>query len=164
MKHRSVTLPRLPLLIISHSLCLAVGFAIGIYLLPILTAPESPPKSAIEYSRQSQRFLGHFTRNREDSDQIHWGEGEFSINKDSISFVGKLAPGPDYKLYLSPLFIETEAAFNQHKAGMVRVGDIKTFDNFIIPLPSTIDPAQYNTVIVWCEAFGQFITSGQYQP
>ena len=155
---------RLLLLAASHCLCLLIGFAAGIYLLPILTAPDAPSVSVIEDSRKSQRFQGEFIRDRKDSDQLHWGEGEFSINRDSISFTGKLAPGPDYKLYLSPVFIETEAAFNKHKSEMMRVGDIKTFDNFLIPLPATIDPAKYNTVIIWCEAFGQFITSGTYQP
>ncbi len=164
MKNQSVTFARLSLLIISHSVCLAVGFAAGIYLLPILTAPDAPSASVLEDSRQTQRFQGEFTKDRKDSDRVHWGDGQFSVNKDSISFSGNIAPGPDYKLYLSPRFIETEADFNQHKTEMIRVGDIKTFDNFIIPLPSTIDPTQYNTVIIWCEAFGQFITSGQYQP
>jgi hypothetical protein len=27
-----------------------------------------------------------------------------------------------------------------------------------------IDDAQYTTAVVWCETFGQFITSGQYRP
>lgn len=46
---------------------------------------------------------------------------------------------------------------------MVRVGDVRTFDNFVVPLPDPVDVAQYNTVIVWCESFSQFITSAQYR-
>ena len=46
---------------------------------------------------------------------------------------------------------------------MVRVGDVKTFKNFLVPLPDAVDPARYNPVIVWCETFGQFITSAKYQ-
>ncbi len=46
---------------------------------------------------------------------------------------------------------------------MVHVGPVKTFDNFIVPLPAGIDPARYDTVIVWCETFGQFITSARYR-
>lgn len=77
--------------------------------------------------------------------------------------MGKLAPGPDYKLYLSPEFVETEADFNRLKSEMVRVGDVKTFENFLVPVPESIDPAAYNTVVVWCESFGQFITAAKYQ-
>jgi hypothetical protein len=40
---------------------------------------------------------------------------------------------------------------------------VKTFDNFVIELPAGTDPALYNTVIVWCESFGQFITAAQYR-
>ena len=62
---------------------------------------------------------------------------------------GKLAPGPDYKLYLSPQFVETERAFNQIKSSMIKVGDINTFDNFIVSVPENIDPSKYRAVIVW---------------
>jgi hypothetical protein len=77
--------------------------------------------------------------------------------------MGRIAPGPDYKLYLSPEFVETEAGFNRLKARMARVGDVKTFENFIVPLPANIDPTAYTTVIVWCESFGQFITAARYR-
>jgi hypothetical protein len=74
-----------------------------------------------------------------------------------------LAPGPDYKLYLSPEFVETEADFERLKKQMVRVGDIKTFDNFVVQVPELVDVSHYNTVIVWCESFSQFISSAKYR-
>ena len=80
-----------------------------------------------------------------------------------IALAGRLAPGPDYKLYLSPEFVETEADFMRLKATMVRVGDVRTFDNFFVPLPTTIEPANYRAVIVWCESFSQFITAANYR-
>jgi hypothetical protein len=30
-------------------------------------------------------------------------------------------------------------------------------------VPAGIDPANYKAVIIWCEAFGQFITAASYQ-
>ena len=68
---------------------------------------------------------------------------------------------PDYKLYLSPNFIETEKDFNEQKHTMAKVGDVKTFDRFALNLPHELDLSQYNTVIVWCETFGEFITSAR---
>jgi len=100
----------------------------------------------------------------QDSDTLHWGEGRVSIGADVIALQGRVSPGPDYRVYLSPLFVETEADFMRHKADMVYVGDVKTFENFIVPLPARVRPEAYNTVIVWCEAFGQFISAAQYQP
>jgi hypothetical protein len=61
------------------------------------------------------------------------------VGNKNIVLAGKLAPGPDYKLYLSPEFVETEADFMRLKARMVRVGNVLTFENFIVPVPETID-------------------------
>ncbi|PSW20777.1 hypothetical protein C9I98_08035 [Photobacterium sanctipauli] len=150
-------------LLISHGVAVAIGFALGIYALPILIAPEAPPAAAITSVQQQAQFTATFEKDRQDSDFLHWGEGEVSISPNAISFVGELAPGPDYKLYLSPEYIETEADFNRLKMSMAKVGDIKTFDRFMVELDDSIDIAQYNTVIVWCETFGQYITSAKYR-
>jgi hypothetical protein len=107
--------------------------------------------------------VGTFRRDLKDSDALHWGEGTVSIGAASIVLEGEIAPGPDYKLYLSPEFVETEADFARLKPNMVRVGDVKTFTNFVVPVPASIDPARYNTVVVWCETFSQFITSARYR-
>jgi hypothetical protein len=40
---------------------------------------------------------------------------------------------------------------------------VKTFENFIVPLPAGTDPARYTSVIVWCETFSQFITAARYR-
>jgi len=114
-------------------------------------------------SQQQARFHGTFRRDLKDSDRLHWGEGKVSIGPDAVSLMGQLAPGPDYQLYLSLEFVETEADFSRLKAQMVHVGPVKTFDNFIVPLPASIDPARYTSVIVRCETFGQFITAARYR-
>ena len=92
-----------------------------------------------------------------------WGEGTISVGRGVVALQGKIAPGPDYRLYISPEFVETEADFRRLKPKMVRVGNVRTFDNFIVAVPESIDPGACNTVIVWCEAFGQFITAAKYR-
>lgn len=151
------------LLVISHLLVAAAGFAAGIYLLPILTAPPAPTTADVKAAASGADFKGQFRRDLKDSDLLHWGEGTVSVGRTAIALTGKVAPGPDYKLYLSPEFVETEADFNRLKPKMARVGDVKTFENFIVPVPGNIDPAAFNTVIVWCESFGQFITAAKYR-
>ena len=108
-------------------------------------------------------FKGQFKRDLEGSDFLHWGEGTISVGPKFISLQGKIAPGPDYKLYLSPQFVQTEAEFERLKSTMVRVGDVKTFENFIVPVPEPIDPSAFDTVVVWCESFGEFITAASYR-
>ena len=151
------------LLIISHVAVGAIGFAGGIYMLPILIAPPAPAEAEVLEIASQAQFTSEFRRDLAGSDALHWGEGIVSVSRSAVSLMGKLAPGPDYKLYLSPEFVETEADFNRLKSQMVRVGDVKTFENFLVPVPESIDPAAYNTVVVWCESFGQFITAAKYQ-
>lgn len=151
------------LLLATHAACVAIGFALGIYLLPILIAPAAPTAGEVAARAAEARFAAEFRRDLKDSDALHWGEGKVSVGARSIAFVGKLAPGPDYKLYLSPEFVETEAEFARLKPQMARVGDVRTFENFVVEVPATIDVSRYKAVIVWCETFSQFITAGRYQ-
>lgn len=151
------------LLAASHLAVLALGFALGVYMLPILTAPEAPSRQAVQAEAEGARFTGTFRRDLKDSDALHWGEGKVSVTARAIALEGELAPGPDYKLYLSPAFVETEADFKRLKPAMVRVGEVKTFRNFLVPLPPGVDPARYTTVVVWCETFGEFISAAQYR-
>ena len=151
------------LLAATHAAALGAGFAAGIYALPILTAPPAPDLATVWDAARGSTYTGRFSRDRKDSDALHWGEGELLIGPSSVSFIGELAPGPDYKLYLSPEFVETEADFNRLKPRMVQVGNVKTFDNFVVTLPAGVDPARFHAAIVWCEAFGQFITSAAYE-
>lgn len=151
------------LLVASHIAVAAAGFAGGIYALPILIAPAAPTAEEVKAATAQAQFTGQFKRDLKDSDSLHWGEGVVSIAPTAISLSGKLAPGPDYKLYLSPDFVETETDFNRLKKNMVRVGDVKTFENFVVAVPAGIDITKYTAVIVWCETFGQFITAAKYR-
>ena len=151
------------LLAASHALVAIVGFALGVYTLPILTAPSAPSATEVAAGAGQAEFTGQFRRDLAGSDFLHWGEGTVSVGRKFIALQGSIAPGPDYKLYLSPEFVETEEQFVRLKPRMVQVGDVKTFENFLVPVPATIDPGDYRTVIVWCESFGEFITSASYR-
>ena len=146
----------------SHATVAAAGFAGGIYALPILVAPAAPSADELRAATSEVQFTGQFRRDLKDSDLLHWGEGVVSIAPTTISLAGRLAPGPDYKLYLSPEFVETEADFNRLKKTMVRVGDVRTFDNFVVAVPPGVDPAKYSAVVEWCETFGHFIRAAKY--
>ena len=154
---------RILILAVTHTLMLAAGFALGIYVLPILIAPPAPSAAEVSARAATATYTAEFRRDLKDSDALHWGEGRVTVGKEAITLAGRLAPGPDYKLYLSPEFVETEAEFLRLKPRMVRVGEVKTFENFVVPVPATVDPAAYRAVIVWCERFGQFITAARYR-
>lgn len=147
----------------THAVVLVVGIALGIYLLPILTAPEGPDQALLETTAENALYKASFTRDLKGSDFLHWGEGDISITPTKIAHEGALAPGPNYKLYLVNEFVEDEEQFEAAKPNAQLIGDVKTFDGFIVDVPPGVDVASYSTVVVWCEAFSEFITAAKYQ-
>ena len=147
----------------THAIVLAIGFAGGIYTLPILIAPPPPSAAEVQVAADEAVYSASFRRDLAGSDAIHWGEGTVTLGPKAITLAGRLAPGPDYKLYLSPQFVETETDFVRLKSSMTLVGDVRTFENFIVPVDAGTDYARYNTVIIWCESFEEFITAARYR-
>ncbi len=157
-------MPRWLILAATHIAAAAAGFAGGIYMLPILTAPVSPTEAVLRSSTPEALYSGRLVRDLAGSDLLQWGEGEVRVLPLRIAHIGRLSPGPDYKLYLTPHFVDTEEAFLAIKDASARVGDVKTFNGFIVEVPADIDVRDYSTVVIWCEAFAQFISSAEYQP
>lgn len=152
-----------PLLLLgSHGAVAALGFAAGIYALPILIAPAPPEAPALRAVQEAARWHGEFRRGLTDSDWLHWAEGRLAIGNGQIAFEGTMAPGPDYQLYFSPEFVQTEADFLRLRSRMRHAGPLGHFDGFLLPLPVDLDPANYTAVIIWCESFGQFISAAGY--
>lgn len=148
-------------------LALPAGFGLGVYFLPILVASEGASEAQVAAAKTGARLQASFRRDLKGSDAFHWGEGTLHLSQEGGQYYftldGSVAPGPDYKLYLTPQYVEDEAEFLAVKAQSVRVADITGFDNFRLDVPMSIDPTDYPAVLVWCERFGEFITSGRLQ-
>ena len=110
------------LLAVSHAAAAAIGFALGIYVLPILIAPKAPSAAEVKSLAGSARYTGQFRKDLRGSDLLHWGEGTLSVSPAAVALTGRLAPGPDYKLYLSPEFADTREAFFKVKGHSARLG------------------------------------------
>ncbi|MGB7418030.1 MAG: DM13 domain-containing protein [Erythrobacter sp.] len=154
---------RLIALALTHALALAGGFALGVYFLPILTAPDAPDADLLASEAEAASFSAELTRDLAGSDALHWGEGTISISAERVVHQGELAPGPDYRVYLTREFVEDEASFEAVKADALDLGPVKTFDGFLLNVPAGVNIEDYDTVVVWCESFGEFITAGQYR-
>ena len=146
----------------THMTVLAAGFALGVYLLPIIIAPPSVDRTMLADHAKGAMFEATFSRDIQVSDFLHWGEGTVSISPSRIVHQGTLAPGPDYKVYLVTTFVQTEADFLNVKDQSARIGDVKTFDGFIVDVPAGVDVTAYTTVVIWCETFSEFISAAQY--
>lgn len=157
-------IPRPLLLTCSHALVAALGFALGIYLLPILVAPADPPAAEVSAALDSAEYTGTFQRKLPGSDAFHWAQGRVGVSPTQITFDGKMAPGPDYKIYLTKTFVDTPEAFERIKHEAVRVGEVRSFNRFVAPLAPSVDINDFTTVVVWCERFSRFISATQYRP
>jgi len=151
------------LLSVTHAAAAAVGFALAIYILPILVAPQAPSSAEVKSLARSAQYTGRFRKDLRGSDLLHWGEGTVSVGPTAVALTGRLAPGPDYKLYLSPEFVDTREDFFKVKGRSVRLGEVKTFENFIVAVPQSVNVSEYDTAVVWCETFSMFITAAKYR-
>ena len=43
------------------------------------------------------------------------------------------------------------------------IGPVKTFEGFVLDIHSGVDLTVYTTVLVWCEAFSEFIAAAEYR-
>jgi len=139
----------------------AVGF--GLYFLPILTAGPGLDQAAVQAPATSAERRGRFVRDLPGSDALHWDDGTIMVNANKIWLDGTISPGPDYRLYLALEFVDDGAGFLAIKAESRQIGAVKTFENFGLDLPPAIDLGEYDAVVIWCEAFKQFITAAQLE-
>lgn len=158
-----MAMPKHIALFVSHAFALALGFVLGVYLLPIWSAPPAPSRAEVSQAAQGAAFGARFRRDLPGSDLLHWGEGDISLGPKGIGFSGRLSPGPAYRLYLTPEFVDNADDFQRIKASSQAVGEVRTFEYFLLPLPEGIDLTGHRGVVVWCEAFERFITSARYR-
>ncbi|ABC34685.1 DM13 domain-containing protein [Burkholderia thailandensis] len=147
----------------SHALALALGFALGVYALPILTAEQGATQTELRPIADRALHTGRFERGLTGGDPLHWTDGKLSVTRAALAFEGRVAPGPDYKIYLVPEFVASKQAFLDVKSRARRVGELKTFGDFVVPLAEDVDVDAYTTVVIWCERFSQFIGAARYR-
>ncbi len=154
-------------LVLGGLAALPIGFGLGVYYLPILVASEGASETQVAAAKSEATISASFRRDLKGSDGFHWGEGTLHLTREGGQYFftldGQVSPGPDYKLYLTPEYVEDEASFLALKDRSERVADITGFENFRLDVPMSIDPTQYPAVIIWCERFGEFITAGRLQ-
>ena len=154
---------RIIILAVTHLVALAIGFGIGIYTLPILTAEEAPDALVLEQQAAVATYSGDLDRDLPGSDRFHWGEGTISVSAETVSHQGELSPGPDYKVYLTTEFVDDEESFLAIKEQSQRIGDVKSFDGFSLDVPAGVNVEDYTTVVIWCERFEEFISAAEYR-
>ncbi|KAB1770760.1 DM13 domain-containing protein, partial [Klebsiella pneumoniae] len=109
------------------------------------------------------RYTGAFFKNQKGSNAVHWVDGKLYVSDQEIAFEGSIAPGPDYKIYLTKTQADDRNSFLKIKEESLYIGDLKNYGNFKKNLPNGVNIDEYTTVQIWCEKFEQFIGSAQYR-
>lgn len=131
-----------------------------------LTSPDRRKNSTteeIQTVKDNARYNGVFDKNQKGSNAVHWAEGKLYVNDKEIAFEGSVAPGPDYKIYLTKTQANDRESFMKIKEDSLYIGDLKNFGNFKKSLPNGVNIDEYTTVQIWCEKFEQFISSASFK-
>ena len=118
--------------------------------------------AAVQALATSAERHGRFARDLPGSDALHWGDGTIMMNANKIWLDGTISRGPDYRLYLVPEFGDG-AGLLVIKAESRQIGAVKTFENFVLDPPPATDLDEYYAVVIWCEAFKQFINAARLE-
>ena len=105
---------------------LSIGFGLGVYFLPIFTTEKGPDIAsiaALSLRRCFAAFLSGICRGQLDCFEV------IMLNADRISLDGKVAPRPDYRLYLTPKYVETGCGIQTITAQSLQIGPIKAFES-----------------------------------
>lgn len=141
----------------------AAGFAIGIFVYPYIFLADIVATERVE-SPASKKVVakGTFTH-ANPSDPIHYGKGGVTVYQDLVHLEGdfEVGPGPKFHVYLVPDKGVTPAT-NVAKTLFVDLGRLKAFkgsQNY--PVPQAVNPANYRSVVIWCEQFGVLISPAE---
>lgn len=145
---------------VGGTLGVGAGFAGGIFVYPyIFLAGVVANEQLHDAASKTVVARGSFIH-ADPSDPVHYGKGSVTLYGDAVHLAAdfEVGPGPKYHVYLVP------------KADLRRSGDLegeKFFDlgrlrafkgSQIYDVPAGIKPADYGSVIIWCEAFGVLIS------
>lgn len=153
---------------VAFVLGIAVGALAMLIAFPFLFPPAEVNESVANVDDKTVTATGAFIHPDPD-DPVHWGKGGVSLYEQGESMEVfleadfEVGPGPDYYLYLVDASdIRNNAAFEA--ANHVEIARLKSFrGSQVYPLPASVQPEDYQSVVVWCKTFGELITSAGLQ-
>lgn len=143
------------------------GFAAGAFAMLFFYPFWFPPAEVNEVVVQSESKQligsGDFIHPDPD-DSVHWGKGSLQVYREAnateflLESDFEVGPGPDFHVYLAAKQdIVDKAQFNPDEAE--ELGRLKSFTGSQIYRSDTADALTGHSVVVWCKAFNQLITT-----
>jgi hypothetical protein len=135
------------------------GIALGFFLFPFVFPPPPASETLLESDRATLIANGTFIH-ANPSDPIHWGRGTVSVYRQAVFLESdfEVGPGPAYHVYLVPKAnIRADRDFTG--VNYIDLGRLRSFKGSQrYQMPEGVSPADYASVIVWCERFRVLIT------
>jgi hypothetical protein len=138
----------------------AAGFALGIFFYPYMFLADIVAADKVENPAARKLVASGTFIHANPSDPIHYGKGKVTVFQDLLHLESdfEVGPGPKFHVYLVPEANVTPST-RVAQTRYVDLGRLKAFkgsQNY--PVPSGIDPARYQSVVIWCEQFGVLIS------
>ena len=135
------------------------GFALGILVFPYLFPPPEVNEPLVDVAEREALGRATFIH-ANPSDPIHYGRGRATIYADLVRLEPdfEVGPGPKFHVYLVPL-TEVTPQTEVENTMFVDLGRLKAFSgsqNY--PVPDGTDPADFGSVVIWCEQFNVLIS------
>lgn len=134
----------------------AVAGALGWWLFSPLFIDQVVDETVVVSEESQVLKTGQFT----DADRVHQGAGQAAFVRQPDGTVElqltdfEVTNGPDLKVYLSA-HADPASASDVTGNEWVSLGTLKgNVGDQSYTLPADLDPATFNSVVIWCEAFG----------
>jgi hypothetical protein len=136
-----------------------LGVALGFFFFPYVFPPPPAAEVLAEADRSPLAATGTFIHANA-SDPVHWGKGRVSVYERAVFLEPdfEVGPGPAYHVYLVPkASIRSSADLKGVKH--VDLGGLRSFKGSQrYAIPTGVDLANYQSVIIWCERFSVLIS------
>lgn len=145
---------------VGGTLGVGAGFAGGIFAYPYIFLAGVVANEQVQNAASKTVVAGGSFIHADPSDPVHYGKGTVTVYNDAVHLAAdfEVGPGPKYHVYLVP---KATIARSGDLAGekFVDLGRLRAFKGSqVYDLPAGVKPADYGSVVIWCEAFGVLIS------
>jgi hypothetical protein len=139
---------------------LAGGVALGFFAFPYIFPPPPAAETLTEADAATRVVARGTFIHADPNDPVHYGSGSVTVYERAVFLEAdfKVGPGPKYHVYLVPAG-NIRGSGDVKGQSFVDLGRLRSFEGSQrYEIPADVDPGKYQSVVIWCEAFGVLIS------
>jgi hypothetical protein len=140
------------------------GVALGFFFFPFVFPPPVAMDALSENEREKVVAIGEFLH-ANPADPIHYGRGRVTVTPRTVFLEDnfEVGPGPAFHVYLIPKK-DVRRSADVIGSMFVDLGPLRAFKGSQrYSIPSGIDLARFNSVVIWCREFSVLISPADLQ-